>query len=82
MITGRQIEIYKKYNGDIDSFARIASAREKLDMNDEQWLLIERLIEDSTIVQNGKASEEFKLAFESRMNRLDEMTQIEINKLR
>lgn len=49
MITERKILIYKKYKGDVDLWARIGTEQEKLDISDDDWLLIDSLIQDIVI---------------------------------
>ena len=59
MITLRQIEIFKKFNGDIDHFSRIGSAKEKLGFSDNDWSLIASFVQDLELVKKGLAAESF-----------------------
>lgn len=59
MITEDKIKVYKRYDGDIDSWARSGSKKEKLIMTDEDWYVIDGLIQDLTIVKKGLASSGF-----------------------
>jgi hypothetical protein len=59
MITLRQLEIYKKFNGDNDQFARIGSAKDKLVFSDTDWSLIDSFLQDLELVKNGLASDRF-----------------------
>ncbi|HEX8576638.1 MAG TPA: hypothetical protein VF677_10140 [Flavobacterium sp.] len=59
MITQDKIKIYKRYNGDIDSWARSGSKKEKLVMNDNDWYLIDGLIHDYSLVKKGLTSSSF-----------------------
>ncbi len=56
MITQDKIKIYKKYSGDIDSWARSGSKKEKLVMNDDDWYVIDGLIQDFSLVKKGLTS--------------------------
>ncbi len=56
MITQDKIKIYKRYNGDIDSWARNGSKKEKLVMNHDDWYIIDGLIQDFSLVKNGLTS--------------------------
>lgn len=56
MVTQDKIKIYKRYNGDIDSWARSGSKKEKLIMNDNDWYIIEGLIQNLSLVKKGMAS--------------------------
>ena len=64
MITQDKIKIYKKYNSDIDSWVRNGSKKEKLIMNDDDWYLIDGLIQDFSLVKKGLTS----LAFANDLN--------------
>jgi hypothetical protein len=64
MITQDKIKIYTKYGGDIDNWARSGSKKEKLVMNDNDWYLIDSLIQDLTLIKNGLAA----LSFHSDVN--------------
>lgn len=64
MITKDKIKIYRKYRGDIDSWVKNGSKKEKLIMNDEDWYLIDGLIQDLFLVNKGLVS----LAFDNDLN--------------
>lgn len=53
MITQDKIKIFKKYNGDIDSWSRSGSKKEKLIMSDNDWYVIDGLIQDFSLVKKG-----------------------------
>jgi hypothetical protein len=59
MITQDKIKTYQKYSGDIDSWARSGSKKEKLIMNDNDWYIIEGLIQDLSLVKKGLTSSTF-----------------------
>lgn len=44
MITKRKLEIYQKYQGDIDIFARIGTCDEKQIASEEDWMIIDDII--------------------------------------
>ncbi len=46
MIDSKKLSIYKKYRGDIDAWARIATDEESQSLTDEDWYLIDSLIQD------------------------------------
>ncbi len=66
MITRRKIEIYKKFSGDIDHFARVGTHQDKIDISDKDWSLIDSLLQDLEIVDKGLAADTFVI-------RLDEL---------
>lgn len=59
MITEDKIKVYKHYDGDIDGWARSGSKKEKSIMSDEDWYVIDGLIQDLSIVKKGLASSGF-----------------------
>jgi len=67
MITQDKIKIYKKYSGDIDVWARSGSKKEKLVMNDNDWYIIDGLIQDFSLVEKGLASLTFNNDLNNRL---------------
>lgn len=67
MITQDKIKIYKKYSGDIDSWARGGSKKEKLVMKDNDWYIIDVLIQDLTLVNKGLTSVTFSDSLDNRL---------------
>lgn len=60
MITEIKLKIYKKYKGDIDSWARGGLKNEKENIKDNDWFLIDNLIQDIHLVKKGLASKDFE----------------------
>lgn len=67
MITRDKIKIYKRYSGDIDSWARSGSKKEKLVMNDDDWYLIDGFIQDLSLVEKGLTSQTFEDDLNNRL---------------
>lgn len=67
MISKSQIDIYQKYNGDDDSFSRIATLEEKQEIQSPYWSTIRKLLSDIGIVHNGLASDEFEFKVRQRL---------------
>lgn len=59
MITQDKIKIYKKYDGDIDNWARTASKKDKLVMDDDDWYIIDRLVQDLSLTKKELTSQDF-----------------------
>jgi hypothetical protein len=57
IITKDKLALYKRFGGDIDAWAR--SQNSKGLMNDDDWLLIESLVQDILLIHNGNASIEY-----------------------
>ena len=59
MITKEKIRIYNRYNGDIDDWARQGSRKEHASISDQEWYLIDELIQGLHLIKNGLASSVF-----------------------
>jgi hypothetical protein len=51
MITLSKIKIYKRFNGDIDGWARTGTNEEKSIIDDNDWFLIDAFIQDIGLVK-------------------------------
>jgi hypothetical protein len=60
MINKDKIKIYKKYNGDIDAFARHNLHKKNDLIEDEDFFIIMDLLQNIEIVDKGLASLTFK----------------------
>ena len=67
MITIDKLKIYKKYLGNIDSWALSGKEKEFSLMNDDDWGLIYDLLQSLEIVENGVASDMFRTQTLSRL---------------
>jgi hypothetical protein len=67
MITYKKIELFKKFNGDIDHFARAGSPQEKMNISDKDWALIDSFLQDLTLVEKGLAAEGFAISLDIRL---------------
>ncbi len=56
MITCRKIAVYQYFDGDIDGWVRMASIEQKQIISEEDWRLIESLLQDMYVINNGNAS--------------------------
>lgn len=78
MITLEKIKIYKRYSGDIDSWAKSGSKKEKLFINDDDWHAIDGLIQDFYLMKNGLTSLKFNSDLNNKlMENCDSETTIE-----
>ncbi len=67
MITIKEIEIFQKFNGDIDHFARVGSSKDKREITDKDWYLLNSLLQDIEIVKKGLSSDDFKKKLEIQL---------------
>ena len=70
MITKEKIEIYKKYKGDIDQWARLGKKKEQKIIDDEDWFLIDEIVQDIQLIKNGQASDEFEIRLNEKLKRV------------
>jgi len=70
MLTIAKIRVYKKYGGDIDGFARAKNSNDYSLITDDEWFLIDSLIQKLFLVKSGKASPEYakRISEEVRQN--------------
>ncbi|MCD2450345.1 hypothetical protein GO003_008095 [Methylicorpusculum oleiharenae] len=59
MITQYKLEIYKRYNGDLDGWCLLGGDREKTLMNDHDWFEIQELVQKVTLLKQGVVSQAF-----------------------
>jgi hypothetical protein len=67
MLTEEKLKIYKRYQGDIDSWARGGSKNEKLAMNENDWHIIDDLVQDISLIVKGLASKDFEDRVKERL---------------
>lgn len=59
MLTLVKIRVYRKYGGDIDGLARTKNPDDCSLITDDEWFLIDSLVQKMTLLKNGKASPEY-----------------------
>lgn len=59
MITQTKLEIYKRYNGDIDGRVRVGDENEKNQISDNDWFEIQNLIQKISLLKNDLTSEPY-----------------------
>ena len=60
MITAKKITIYEEFNGDIDGWARSGTKEQHEVINDEEWFLIDELVQDLRLIKNNLTSSDFQ----------------------
>lgn len=68
MLTAKKITTYNKYSGDIDMWARMRKSRELEIMSDEDWTLIDELIQNIGLIEKGLASKAFEAETINKLN--------------
>jgi hypothetical protein len=59
MITVEKLKLYQYYDGDIDAFGH-GTKRDRKMINDNEFTVIEHLIQDIKLVQKGLASSDYE----------------------
>lgn len=67
MITEDKIKIYRKYDGDIDSWVRNNSKKESLIINDGDWYLIDALVQDLYLMKKRLTSSKFNVSLSEKI---------------
>ncbi|MCE3295140.1 MAG: hypothetical protein K0R65_854 [Crocinitomicaceae bacterium] len=67
MITADKLKLFEKYSGDIDAWARIGSKKEQLIIMDNDWYIIDDLIQDLNLIRKGITSEDFQDKFKLKL---------------
>ncbi len=56
MITKQKIQIFERYEGDLDGFARMGSGNEKELFENDDWFLIDSFLQDIELINKGLSS--------------------------
>ncbi|HEY1031074.1 MAG TPA: hypothetical protein VGD89_04835 [Flavipsychrobacter sp.] len=64
MITEQKIRTYISYNGDIDAWARAASMT---NIENEDWYIIENLIQDLVMMEHDVVADKYKHEVENKL---------------
>ena len=78
MINKQKIKIFKKYNGDIDGFSRFGKKKEKNIISDEEWNVIDNVLQDLKMIKNGLCSTDYKNKTEEILNQKFEKESIDL----
>ena len=84
MLTLDKLNIYRRFDGDLDGWARIASGHDASGITDADWHLIEDLRQGLGLIAAGQASQTFAASLESRLLRTtaDEATRQALRAMR
>jgi hypothetical protein len=58
MLTMSKVHTYKRFNGDIDGWARV-SRKSNSDITENEWTQLDQLIQKLTICKKGLGSEDY-----------------------
>ncbi|AMK77605.1 MULTISPECIES: hypothetical protein [Methylomonas] len=67
MINLEKVAIYRKFAGDIDGWARMASAAEKAMLTGDDWRQIDSFVQDFGLVKAGLASARYAEKLHARI---------------
>lgn len=60
MITIEKYQVFRKYSGDSDGFARLASKIDKKLFDSNDWQMIDSFIQDIELINKGLVSTDYK----------------------
>ncbi len=76
-ITIDKLNIYRKYSGDIDGFAKSGQETEKQNISSDDWGLIDEFSQSLKLINNNLTSSDFA---KSTLARLAELTDEQVYK--
>jgi hypothetical protein len=68
MITAEKLDIYQRFNGDIQRCGEFSTAKERSTISDDDWCAIEELIQNINLVETGLASKDFVRFVDAQLN--------------
>lgn len=68
MITIEKVRVYVKYSGQLDYWARMASEADLKILNDEDWELIQGLIDDLVLMRKVAVADDYRKRVFQRMD--------------
>jgi hypothetical protein len=69
VITLNKLEIFKHFNGDSDGFSRVGSVEQMQAIDDDDWLIIENLLQDIYLENNQFLSPSYVRVAESHLSK-------------
>jgi hypothetical protein len=68
MLTRDKLDVYRRFQGDIDGWARSSHGSHDAGMTDSDWFVIEELRQGLALIASGQASTAFMAQFEQRLH--------------
>jgi hypothetical protein len=83
VLTLEKLAVYRRFDGDIDAWARTSGPAGPSGMTDADWFLIDELRQALAMVASGLAAPEFRAAVERRLtaSAADEQTRQALREL-
>lgn len=69
MITREKLKLFQKYGGDLDHWSRMNGSKEPI-LSYEEWIELERIMQDLVIIRNGLAADSYAKAVEDKLRGL------------
>ena len=67
MLTIDKLQMYRRFDGDIDGYSR-SRVDDRSGITDEDWRLIDELRQALSIISSGRAAPEFAASVEQRLS--------------
>ena len=79
-ITIKHVQIFEKYLGDVDGFARCSTEKENGYFQKDEWFLIDNLLQDLELIKKGLASKHYEEEINRNLKETVEPDAIELLK--
>jgi len=67
MLTLGKLAVHQRFGGDLDGWTRTTGGQDDSGMRDEDWFLIDELLQGLALVASGQASPAYAEALERRL---------------
>jgi len=67
MITEAGLAVYQTFQGDIDGFARVGTAAQRILLPEREWGVVASLLQDLLLVEQGLVSAEYAAGVQHRL---------------
>jgi hypothetical protein len=67
MITKAHLATFQRFNGDVDGYVRVAKRSDPDPVSDQEWYLIQGLVQELTLVARTAASQSYTARIRQRL---------------
>ena len=77
------LDTYQTFDGDIEEWARISRGRDASGITDDDWSLIEELLQGLSLINSGQASPDFSASIQTLLmeSTADEQTRAALREM-
>ncbi len=70
MITLEGLDVFQRYDGDIDAWLRLGTSDERLAVNEGDWQLIQKIIQEIGAIKSGHASAAYVVSISGKLKNI------------